>query len=107
MMFSSLFFSWKHCREDNYKALSSKLSINSSERAPRVCSHTHAMLQKHCMGVAALRSFSGLKRIKTALRSTMSTEHLSSLALLHMHQDIPVNIEEVIDEFSRRHPRRF
>ena len=29
----------------------------------------------------------------------MGNEHLSSLALLHMHQDIPVKIEEVI-EFS-------
>ena len=55
---------------------------------------------------SAERSFSGLKRIKTGLRSSMGNERLSSLALLHMHQDIPVNIEEVIDEFSRRHPRR-
>ena len=55
---------------------------------------------------SAERSFSGLKRIKTGLRSSMGNERLSSLALLHMHQDIPVNIEEIIDEFSRRHPRR-
>ena len=34
------------------------------------------------------RSFSGLKRIKTALRSTMSNERLSSLALLHLYRDI-------------------
>jgi hypothetical protein len=55
---------------------------------------------------SAERSFSGLKRIKTGLRSSMVNERLSSLALLHMHQDIPVNIEDIIDEFSRRHPRR-
>ena len=36
----------------------------------------------------------------------MSNERLSSLALLHIHPDIPVNIEEVLDEFSRRNPRR-
>ena len=52
------------------------------------------------------RSFSRLKRIKTASWSSMSNEHLSSLTLLHIHPDIPVSIEEVIDEFSRRHPRR-
>ena len=51
------------------------------------------------------RSFSGLKHIKTVLRSSMSNEHLSSLTLLHMHQDIPIDIEEVIDEFTRSHPR--
>ena len=54
----------------------------------------------------AERSFSGLKRIKTALRSSMSNECLSSLALLHIHPDISVSIEEVLDEFSRRNPRR-
>ena len=54
----------------------------------------------------AERSFSELKRIKTALRSTMSNERLSNLALLHLHQDIPIDIDEVIDEFSRLHPRR-
>ena len=55
---------------------------------------------------SAERSFSGLKRVKTALRSNMSNERLTSLTLLHIHQDIPIVPEEVIDEFSRRHPRR-
>ncbi len=55
---------------------------------------------------SAERSFSGLKRIKTALRSSMSNERLSNLTLLHMHPDVPIDIEEVINEFSRRHPRR-
>lgn len=49
------------------------------------------------------RSFSGLKCIKTHLRSSMDNERLSSLALLHMHQDTP---EEVINELFRCHPRR-
>lgn len=52
------------------------------------------------------RSHSGLKRIKTTLRSTMSNTRLSSLSLLHLHQDIPINKAAVIDEFARRHPRR-
>ncbi len=45
----------------------------------------------------AERSFSGLKRVKTNLQSAMFNERLSNLTLLHIHQDIPVNIEEVID----------
>ena len=53
----------------------------------------------------AERSFSGLKRNKTVLRSSMSNERLPSLTLLHMHQDIPINTEEVIEEFSIRHLR--
>ena len=55
---------------------------------------------------SAERSFSGLKRIKTALRSTMSNERLTSLALLHPHRDIDIDIPEIIDEFARSHPRR-
>ena len=51
------------------------------------------------------RSFSGLKRIKTSIRSTMSNERLTSLALLHFHRDIDINIAEVIDKFARRFPR--
>ena len=52
------------------------------------------------------RSFSGLKRIKTSIRSTMGNERLTSLSLLHFHRDIDINIAEVIDEFARRFPRR-
>ena len=47
-----------------------------------------------------------LKRIKCVFRSGMTNERLSGLALLHLHQDIPIDVEEIIDEFSRRHPRR-
>lgn len=52
------------------------------------------------------RAFSGLKRIKTPLRSTMGNERLSSLSLVHLHRDISINVDEIIDEFARRYPRR-
>lgn len=55
---------------------------------------------------SAERSFSGLKRIKSAFRSCMTTDRLSGLSLLHVHRDIPIDIPEAIDEFCRRHPRR-
>ena len=53
----------------------------------------------------AERSFSGLKCIKTSIRSSMSNERLSNLAHLHIHPDIPIDIDEVFDIFARRHPR--
>ena len=46
------------------------------------------------------------KSVKTALRSTMSDEGLTSLTLLHVHRDIDIEISEVINELARRHPRR-
>ena len=54
----------------------------------------------------AERSFSALKRIKSSLRSTMGNNRLSSLSLVHVHRDIDIDIDQVIDEFARRHPRR-
>ena len=55
---------------------------------------------------SAERSISGLKRIKTASRSSMTTQRLYGLTLLHVHRDLPIDIEAAVDEFSRHHPRR-
>ena len=55
---------------------------------------------------AAERSFSGMKRLKTPLRSTISEERLSSLAILHIHEHKNVLIDNVVCEFSRRKGRR-
>ena len=49
---------------------------------------------------SAERSFSGLKRIKTPLRSSMITERLTGLTLLHIHHDILIDISAAIDEFA-------
>lgn len=46
------------------------------------------------------RSFSVLKRVKTYLRSTMNQERLSSLALLHIHREVEIDVNQVIDEFA-------
>lgn len=55
---------------------------------------------------SAERSFSGLKRTKTSLRSSMLAPRLSGLSLLTFHYDIAIDIPTAIDEFARRHPRR-
>jgi len=55
---------------------------------------------------SAERSFSGLKRLKTYLRSSMLEDRLSALALLHIHQDIPVPVDDIIDSFARLGPHR-
>lgn len=55
------------------------------------------------------RSISGLKRLKTYLRSTMSQDRLNGLALMHFHcgnSDIGIDYDALVDMFSRKHPRR-
>jgi len=49
----------------------------------------------------AERSFSSLRRQKNYLRSTMGQEHLNGLAVLNIHKNIPINIDEVINIFPR------
>ena len=55
---------------------------------------------------AAERSFSGMKRLKTPLRITISEERLSSLAILHIHKHKNVDIDNLVSEFFRRKRRR-
>lgn len=54
---------------------------------------------------SAERSFSSLKRLKTWLRTRMTEERLTGLALIHVHRDINVDVNEVINKFAKK-PRR-
>lgn len=49
---------------------------------------------------SAERSFSTLKWLKSYLRSTMASDRLSALALLHIHQDIAVDYDQVLQSFD-------
>ncbi|XP_060585819.1 uncharacterized protein LOC132741624 [Ruditapes philippinarum] len=52
------------------------------------------------------RSFSAMKRIKNYLRSTMRTERMSSLAILHIHKDMDVDISKIINTFASKKGRK-
>ena len=57
------------------------------------------------------RSFSALRRLKTYLRSTMSQDRLSNLAILtiepsFVNQVLTENMEDMIDTFGERSGRR-
>ena len=52
------------------------------------------------------RSISLLRHLKTSLRSTMGEDRLNSLALLKCQREVDIDPEEVVNEFSHRHPRR-
>lgn len=48
------------------------------------------------------RSFSTLRRLKDWQRNTIGEERLNSCALLSIHREIDVTIEEVIDKFAEK-----
>ena len=50
---------------------------------------------------SAERSFSSLRSLKTWLRNKIGEERLSSLALLHQHRDISIDVDAVINRFAK------
>ena len=73
---------------------------------PYVCTCLHILLSMPVSTATAERSFSAMRRLKTYLRSTMSTERMSGLGLLHIHREREINTERVVDKFARRKERR-
>lgn len=61
----------------------------------------HLMLTVPVTSCTAERSFSGLRRLKTYLRSTMSQARLNHVAILNCHQELldAVDIESAVTEF--------
>lgn len=47
------------------------------------------------------RSFSIMRRINTYLRSTMSQNRFSNLSILNIEKDIVVDVEEILNTFSK------
>ena len=51
-------------------------------------------------------SISALNQLKIYIRSTVDEEQLSGLALMNVHSDISFDMEELINMFAMKHPRR-
>ena len=52
------------------------------------------------------RANSALKKLKSFVHSTMGQERLSSLALMHVHYDLQVDLDDVVDRFKLKCNRR-
>lgn len=52
------------------------------------------------------RSISTLGLVKTKLRSAMGQDRLSSLCLISIHRGMSIDINSVVKDFARLHPRR-
>ena len=79
-------------------------------RDQEVFPNIHTLIRILCMlpilSAECEHSFSTLRRLKTYLRSTMSSERESGLALMNINYHRDVNIEEVINTFAQWQPRR-
>ena len=52
------------------------------------------------------RSLSALRQLHNYLRASMKTKRLSSLALLHIHYDDELDLDEAVSILAKLHPRR-
>ncbi|KAK5868034.1 hypothetical protein PBY51_012481 [Eleginops maclovinus] len=55
---------------------------------------------------ACERSFSAMRRLKTWLRSTMSNDRLTGLAMMHVHQKVEVDRENILRRWDASGHRR-
>ena len=66
-------------------------------------------LLKMCAITATIfceRSASSLRQLHTYNRACMGQERLSSLALMHIHYQAKIVVDEVVNLFATKHPRR-
>ena len=52
------------------------------------------------------RTISVLRRLETYMRSTMTEDRINGLAMLHVYYGVEVDIDAIINQFVRLHPRR-
>ena len=92
---------WKHkwsgnCDNENPRTLVETLDHANPQLYPGIYVALVTLLSYPLSTCAAERSFSGMKRLKTPLQSTMSEEKLSFLAILHIHKHKNVDIDNVV-----------
>jgi histone deacetylase complex regulatory component SIN3 len=87
-------------------SITDTLASTNPDLYPNVTKCLHVLLAMPVSTASAERSFSSMRRLKTYLRSTMTTERLSGLGLLNIHREKEINSENVVDIFARRKDRR-
>ena len=105
---------WKACSTAIPQTLTEALEICSSRSIayPNLTVLLKIALTLPITSCESERSFSQLKLIKTARRSTMTESRLTSLALMKINRDrcnqltSTENIEELVETFAQLHPRR-
>ena len=89
----------KHCLPDNVSSTLKRISFND---------FNNIKVSLRILGTSPVttctceRSFSAMRRLKTYTRSTMVSERLNGITLMHVRQEIVPGIEKVIDLFSTK-----
>ena len=101
------FVLWK--KKCDHGTVIAENAFEAFEQCSKSCPNIKRLLQILCnlpvTTASAERSFSMLRRLKTCLRSTMSNDRSTGLALLVSSHDITVTPEAVLEQFLRQNRR--
>ena len=102
---------WKHkfmCFEPDQLPDSPILALNECDNRlfPNISMLLRILSTIPVTSCEAERTFSALRRIKPFLWTTMTEDRLSGLALLHIHRNISIDLDNAVDHFARKHPRK-
>ena len=108
-LFSQEFYRWKlKYRESNSRPSDCASAIKQCDKAsfPNI----FVLLQIACTipitSCECERNASALRRLHNFMHTSTSEERLTSLALMHIHYNHPVDLDSVVDKFAELHPRR-
>ena len=93
-------------QQDPFDCLAETLATTNRDLYPNMSVCPNVLLVRPVSTATAERSFSTMRRVKTYLRSTMSTGWMSGLGLLNIYKDKQIDTEAVVEIFARRKPRR-
>lgn len=100
---------WKREWENRHNKPSSVVATLDEINAnlfPNIATIFRLLLLQPATSASVERANSALKRIKTNLRSTMGEDRLNALLLLHVHRDIDLDYDKIINMYATRHTRR-
>ena len=102
------FCRWSKSKSDaaNVISFTNAYTEADPELYPNICTVMTVSATRPTSTAGSERSFSALKRLKTYIRSTMTEDRLTGLAMLHVHRNVHLDVESVIDHFAQLGPHR-
>jgi hypothetical protein len=73
---------------------------------PNITTIIHILLLTSVTACSVERANSSLRFVKSCFRSTMNEDRFNALILLFVHKDIKLDIDDIINAYARKHPRR-
>ena len=106
-------FMWESfwCNKDdgelpNTIAATLKASVSKKESFPNIFAALKILGTIPVTSCECERCVSVLRRLKTYLRSTMLQERLNGLAMMSIHRNRKIDVDQVINLFAAKHPRK-